>query len=989
MKKFLLFFGIIFIINANFAQTIDIYPAVGNTPISDTLMNHQFETLTQDLILNLHDGVYAETIDLSQIYTNASGRILIQSVSGDASTVSIGDGIITGNVITIAQPFIIIKNISVQSNNSSAIFFDFMQGSVEDVLIDSCILKNNIMDNSNPVVYLDNYKTSASGYVFSNNIIENGRIGIFVMTMSNGSSEVEIVNNQFHGQYDGAIEVSGVENLLVHNNNIELGIYNYDSYSKHIGINLSSVEANPSLGLMRCEISANTIFSTNDSVRYNAINIDNCYGSGKFYVKNNFIDIENTDSIVIGIKVAYSDSIKVLHNTIKLTSPKATGFLYEYASKAIFHLFFKNNLIYSSNIVFDATMTFSIPNTDFDNNGYYCPIQDDAFYLEGVQYDLTNWSNTLNLDNNSFFVDPLFGTLNDSKFNNQIYDNVGPKLPEVNFDIDGVGRNSAMCDIGAKEQLFLSLGNDTTICYGENLLLFAPIGMFSYQWNTSETNQSITVNTSGNYSVTVQETDGGPIAIDSIIVNVNTEIITTLTNITNPVCFGYNTGLIELNTTGGNSPYSYSWQGAFLDTNKIENLSAGDYYLTIIDNFNCTLDTFFTVTEPDSIQFSFNSPNFCGGCTGFIVPTINGGTAPYTYSWSSGITDSIAYDLCSGTYTLTVIDNNLCVNLDSYSITESGLAYISGTLSYIGGNVAENDGKVELYKYFVDGASQLELADENILGTSGAFEFTAVEPESFYLRGLVTSNNSNYDNVYTSYYLDGGDTTAWTGATLVSVECEDTLVNLDFVMYETTSAVTGPGIFSGTVTYRDLTKSAGEPVPGAEVFVEQEPNDEPIANTETDTAGTWTIEDIPTGTGYHIYIDIPGMPLLSTYQELIVEAGDTTNSDLNFFVDTLTGGGIYIDSATYVINVNSEEIEIKSYPNPVNNYFTIETELNKSIFISYSILDINGREIVKTNPKLYQEKYNEQIDMSSYKNGVYFIKLKLDNAFYIKKLIKQ
>ena len=38
-----------------------------------------------------------------------------------------------------------------------------------------------------------------------------------------------------------------------------------------------------------------------------------------------------------------------------------------------------------------------------------------------------------------------------------------------------------------------------------------------------------------------------------------------------------------------------------------------------------------------------------------------------------------------------------------------------------------------------------------------------------------------------------------------------------------------------------ILKSAGEPVPGAEVFVEQEPNEEPIASTTTNEKGTFKI----------------------------------------------------------------------------------------------------------------------------------------------------
>lgn len=47
----------------------------------------------------------------------------------------------------------------------------------------------------------------------------------------------------------------------------------------------------------------------------------------------------------------------------------------------------------------------------------------------------------------------------------------------------------------------IKLGNDTTICQGNNLLLDAGFGNTTYQWNTGATTQMITVNTKAIYSV--------------------------------------------------------------------------------------------------------------------------------------------------------------------------------------------------------------------------------------------------------------------------------------------------------------------------------------------------------------------------------------------------------------------------------------------------------------------------------------------------------
>ena len=60
--------------------------------------------------------------------------------------------------------------------------------------------------------------------------------------------------------------------------------------------------------------------------------------------------------------------------------------------------------------------------------------------------------------------------------------------------------------------------------------------------------------------------------------------------------------LVTGNPTGGTPPY-YLFLGAIWRkwTNKLNNLAAGDYLVTITDNRNC-IETFdVTITEPESI----------------------------------------------------------------------------------------------------------------------------------------------------------------------------------------------------------------------------------------------------------------------------------------------------------------------------------------------------------------------------------------------------
>ncbi len=67
-----------------------------------------------------------------------------------------------------------------------------------------------------------------------------------------------------------------------------------------------------------------------------------------------------------------------------------------------------------------------------------------------------------------------------------------------------------------------------------------------------------------------------------------------------------------------------------------------------------------------------------GGTNGTASVSVSGGTGPYSYSWSSsGGTAATAAGLSSGTYTVTITDDNGCMIVEDMTITEPAL--ITGT----------------------------------------------------------------------------------------------------------------------------------------------------------------------------------------------------------------------------------------------------------------------------------------------------------------------
>ncbi len=70
----------------------------------------------------------------------------------------------------------------------------------------------------------------------------------------------------------------------------------------------------------------------------------------------------------------------------------------------------------------------------------------------------------------------------------------------------GVASESAQLNVNPSP--YISLGSDRHICTGKSTIIDAGAGYASYNWNTGETSQSITVSDQGNYTVTVLDSKG-------------------------------------------------------------------------------------------------------------------------------------------------------------------------------------------------------------------------------------------------------------------------------------------------------------------------------------------------------------------------------------------------------------------------------------------------------------------------------------------------
>src|SRR5690606_31578646 len=80
-------------------------------------------------------------------------------------------------------------------------------------------------------------------------------------------------------------------------------------------------------------------------------------------------------------------------------------------------------------------------------------------------------------------------------------------------------------------------------------------------------------------------------------------------------------------------------------------------------------DTIF-VSEPPAIAISGDVVNAtCDAADGSIDVTASGGTGDFTYSWDSGEDTSSIDNLPSGTYTVTITDENGCTAEAAYEVS--------------------------------------------------------------------------------------------------------------------------------------------------------------------------------------------------------------------------------------------------------------------------------------------------------------------------------
>jgi gliding motility-associated-like protein len=184
----------------------------------------------------------------------------------------------------------------------------------------------------------------------------------------------------------------------------------------------------------------------------------------------------------------------------------------------------------------------------------------------------------------------------------------------------------------------------------------------------------------GAYTVTITDADGCAIVQGVLILE--PPLLEATPIATHPLCADACDGTITVQPSGGTAPYTFVWspeppQGQ--GTAIASELCAGSWSVIISDANGCDTTLSIVLVDPDPLTAVVSTvDNLCAGdCFGEASVTIGGGTAGYTIVWQDDSGATIAQDvatiaaLCTGAYTVNVIDANGCAINPSFSILEN------------------------------------------------------------------------------------------------------------------------------------------------------------------------------------------------------------------------------------------------------------------------------------------------------------------------------
>ncbi|MDF1697675.1 MAG: PKD domain-containing protein [Saprospiraceae bacterium] len=223
-------------------------------------------------------------------------------------------------------------------------------------------------------------------------------------------------------------------------------------------------------------------------------------------------------------------------------------------------------------------------------------------------------------------------------------------------------------------------------CPGEGAIQLTTLngaGTVDYMWSNGAPNaDNIDGLEPGTYSVTATD-DNGYAIVETFEVGgpADGPIQLELLASSDVLCFGENSGAINVGGSGGNGGYSFLWNTGFTGS-YADGLPAGVYAITVTDQEGCTAEDIYEIDQPNLLTLtSLPEDANCGAEDGGVVSFATGGSGPWSYDYGNGPNFTGTFeDVAPGDYVMTVTDDNGCVETSPFTINSTEGPMVSASV---------------------------------------------------------------------------------------------------------------------------------------------------------------------------------------------------------------------------------------------------------------------------------------------------------------------
>jgi hypothetical protein len=363
-----------------------------------------------------------------------------------------------------------------------------------------------------------------------------------------------------------------------------------------------------------------------------------------------------------------------------------------------------------------------------------------------------------------------------------------------------------------------------------------------------------------------------------------------------------------------------------------------------------------------------------------IVPLITDLTATIY----NNIMDSI-FDVTLTPTSLSVINT---VNDSGFTNVDCKCELIVDGYAYDNIGVGMDSVLIKLFKY-EPLPGEYVVYDTISTSSNGYYYFNSL-PEGDYIVKAIPNLTANPEYINT-YFGIPNEVYQWDSAAVINLMCGGNSIayNIDVIQgFPQTGSWTCNGYVFEHYGYDPVNKKApGEPLGDIDITIDQSPGGA-ISSTTTDEFGYYEFTGLNNNATFVVRADIPGLPNDSIYT-FTVNPGDGALDSLNFYVDSV---GVYIlleDLFTSVKNNIFSNIKYDVIPNPTRGLVSLVVESKEDVEVEIVITNVMGEFVFINSYKASSGVTKYPIDLTSYTQGLYFIRINQGNDYIIKKIIKQ